>query len=106
MRNSQRLEAAPCGLATRDAQFAVAHCFTGHWAVWGQPFILKKNFFNMHRFLSYLFVTALLLLCALVFWLQGTWDPSSLTRGWTPHLLQWKVKARPLDLQGSPPLLF
>ena len=48
-------------------------------------FFLKTCFFLMWTIFKVLieFVTILLLLYVLVFWLQGKWDLSSLTGGWT-----------------------
>ena len=47
------------------------------------------------------FVTILLWFYALVFGLQGMWDPSSPTTEQT-HTLHWKVKSLLLDCQESP----
>ena len=47
------------------------------------------------------FVTMLFLFYVSAFWLQGMWEPSSLTRDWTCPGLHWKVKSQPLDLQES-----
>ena len=50
-------------------------------------------FFWCGPFLKSLFVTILLLFCALVFWPRGTWDLSSLTRVWTctHYISRWSL---------------
>ena len=47
------------------------------------------------------FVTILLWFYALVFWLQGMWDPSTPTTEQT-HTLHWKVKSLLPDRLESP----
>ena len=47
------------------------------------------------------FVTILLRFYALVFWLQGMWDPSTPTTEQT-HTLHWKVKSLLPDCLESP----
>lgn len=103
MKNTQRLES--CSLRAGHLGSTARSGPLPHWALGGASvpspsrvgpaFYLKKEkfFFDVHHFLSYRFVTTLLLFCALVFWLQGMWDPSSRPGVEPPHLLQWKVEA-------------
>ena len=49
------------------------------------------------------FVTILLLFSVLVFWPQGTWDPSSPTGIKPTPPLYWKVRSQLLNRQGTDP---
>ena len=78
--------------------------------LWGESFKGRdvftfeffKDFFNMDRFLTSLFITVLLLFSVLVFLAMRHMGSQLPGRGLNLYPLHWKTKSQPLDQQESP----
>ena len=67
--------------------------------LWTQYSLFLKSFCDVDHFKSLYWICYNIAsaLCFGIFWPQGMWDPSSLTR-----VLHWKAKSNPLDYWRSP----